>query len=127
VSAALLLLAGVSLHFASDEILPRLVPGFPARAEWVGQLLGTGWLAVATLNWFSRSTLLGGIYGRAVVMTNTVLYFISTMVVIKALSRSDHPVALWVVLVPSAAMAAVYAWLLLKGPFTRDLEIARGS
>jgi hypothetical protein len=124
-SAALLLLGGFALLFASDVILPRLIPAFPAEGAWLGQLLAAAWLAVAALNWLGQSTLLGGIYGRAMVLTNTALYFISAMVLLKIILRHDTPTALWLVAVPIVLFAVTYGWLLLRGPFERDFEMHR--
>ncbi len=70
-SATILLLAGLPLLFAPDAVLPR----FPVAGIWLGQLLGAAWLGVAALNWLSRSAVLGGIYGRPVVLANLALQF----------------------------------------------------
>ncbi len=116
----MLLLGGLALLFASDVILPRLIPMFPAEGAWLGQLLAAAWLAVASLNWLSRATLLGGIYGRPVVLTNAALYFIATTVLFRIAVRGHAPVALWLLLVPAALFAGIYGWLLFRGPFERD-------
>ena len=127
VSAALLLVGGLALLFASDVILPHLAPGFPAAGAWLGQLLGAAWLAVAALDWLSQSTLLGGIYGRAVVLTNAALYFISAMVIVKVVTRPEAPAALWIITVPIGLLALAYGWLLFRGPFEHDLQRYRRS
>lgn len=121
-SAGLLLLGGLALLFAADVILPRLVPGFPPAGAWLGQLLAAAWLGLGALNWLSRATLLGGIYGRPVVMANAVLYFVAATVLAKIVVRRDAPPALWGLVVPIAIFAGVYGWLLFRGPLERDLE-----
>lgn len=117
VSAAVLLLGGAALLFAPDALLPALVPGFPPAAAWLGQLLGAAWLGVSALNWLQRTALLGGIYGRPVVLANLTLYFISALSMLRALLRGAAPLALWMALVPLAVLAAIYGALLLRGPF----------
>ena len=124
-SAVFLLLGGVALLFASDAILPRVISNFPATAAWLGQLLGSAWLAVAALNWLSRSALLGGIYGRPVVAANAALYFITSMVLLRFVSRGDAPVALWIGVVPFVVFAGTYAWLMYRGPIASDFEKQR--
>jgi hypothetical protein len=126
-SAIVLLLGGLALLFAADAILPRLIPAFPAAGVWLGQVLAATWLAIATLNWLSRSVLLGGIYGRPVVLTNAVLYFITAMVLLKIVTRGDAPAALWFVVVLTVLLGAAYGWLLFRGPLERDFEIHRRS
>ena len=115
------------LLFAPDAVLPRLVPGFPAGGEWLGQLLAAALLGLAALDWLSRAALLGGIYGRPVVLANAAFYFIAAMALLRHAVGRDVPAALWVVAVPVALLAGVYGWLLLRGPAERDLQSYRGS
>lgn len=117
VSALLLGAAGVVLLFAPDVVLPAIVPGFPATAAWLGQLLAAAWLGVATLNWLQRRAVLGGIYGRPVVLANLALYFISALSVVSALRSHAAPPILWLVVAVTGALAVGYAVLLLRGPF----------
>jgi hypothetical protein len=124
-SALFLLLGGLALLFASDVVLPRLVPGFPASAAWLGQLLGAAWLGVAALDWTGRSALLGGIYGRPVVMANAVLYFVAATTLLRVVMRGGAPPALWAIALPIAIFAGIYGWLLLRGPAERDFQAQR--
>ena len=123
ISAVLLGLGGIALLFAADVVLPRIIPGFPRTAFWLGQLLAAGWLAIALLNWVSQPGLLGGIYGRPVVLANSALYFITTTVMLKTAFRPGAPAWLWLVLVPAAALAIIYGWLMFRGPFERDFQM----
>ena len=124
-SALLLSAGGLALLFAPDVFLPHLVPGFPKTALWFGQLLAAASLALATLNWRSRSLLLGGIYGRPVVETNAILYFVAATVLLNRFTRAPPPRAGWLVVVLVVPFAAVYGWLLFRGPFERDFQIQR--
>src|SRR5688500_16672827 len=81
-SALLLLLGGVLLLFAPATLLSVVSTDVPAASRWLAQLIGAGWLALAALNWLSRSSVLGGVYGRPVVAANLALYFISALVLI---------------------------------------------
>lgn len=118
-SAGFLFLAGIALLFGSDVLLPRLVPDFPPASAWLGQFIAAAWLGVANLNWLSRSSLLGGIYGRPVVATNLTLYTVSALGAVKALSAAAAPPGVWVAAVPMTLFAVVYGALLLRGPFDR--------
>lgn len=122
-SAGILLLGGLALLFAPDVVLPRLVPGFPPEGAWLGQLLAAAWLGLAALNWLSRAVLLGGIYGRPVVLANAAFYFVAAMVLLRAAAGRDVSPAAWIVAVPVVLLAGVYGWLLLRGPLERDFRI----
>lgn len=116
VSALVLGSAGLTLLFASDAVLPVLLPGMPASAAWLGQLLAAAWLSVALFNWNARATVLGGVYGRPAVNLNLVLYLVSALGLLKA--DGAAPVVR-IVAVPFVVMALVYAAVLLRGPFDR--------
>lgn len=116
-SAVLLAFGGIALLFMPDSILPVLAPGIPDTATWPGQLVGAGWLAIAALNWLNKRTLIGGIYGRPLVLANLILYFISTMVLLRALRDAATAPALWWLAVPVVVMTVVYGVVLFKGPF----------
>jgi hypothetical protein len=116
-SAAVLLVGAAAFLFAPDTVLPALVPGFPPAGAWLGQLLGAAWLGVAALNWLQRTSILGGIYGRPVVLTNLALYFVSALCLLRALTGGAAAPALWTALVPAAALAVAYGAMLLRGPF----------
>jgi hypothetical protein len=117
VSATVLLLGGLALLFAPDSLLPALVRGIPPNAAWLGQLLGAAWLGMSVLNWLTRSTLLGGIYGRPVVAANLVMYFVSALSLLRALLGNAAARGLWGPLAITAILAAVYGALMVRGPF----------
>jgi hypothetical protein len=125
-SASVLLVAGLALLFAADATLSALVPGIPPAGAWLGGLLAAAWLGVAALNWLSRSTLLGGIYGRAIVSANAVLYFVSAATLTSALRRLSVPGIVWGVAGGMWLFAIVYGALLFRGPFDALTESGRG-
>ena len=69
-SAIVLVAGGLAWLFAPDYAFSILDLSFPPGAEWFGQLLGAAWLGFAALNWIQRRAILGGVYGRPVVMAN---------------------------------------------------------
>lgn len=120
VSAVLLATTGLAMLFASDTILPHLLPGLTPSASWLGQLIAAGWLSIALFNWNGRNTILGGIYGRPAVNLNLMLYLVSALALFKANERSPAVLVLGVLF---GVMAVVYGAALLRGPF--DLPAAR--
>lgn len=116
-SAALLLCGGLGLLFVPDLILGAVLPGMPAQAYWLGQLLAAAWLGVATLNWLQRRAVIGGIYARPLVATNCVLYFVSAMSLVRVVTAPEVPWGVWALAVSMFVMAAVYAALMFRGPF----------
>jgi hypothetical protein len=117
ISTAILAVGGVLLLFASDVLLPLLVPGLSASAGWLGQPIAAAWLTVALYNWNARQTILGGIYGRPSVNLNLVLYTVTALGMLKA---EGVTLAIRVLTVPFGIMAIVYVVVLLRGPFDRS-------
>jgi len=126
-NAALLAVGGFALLFAPDVLLPRLISGYPAAAIWFGQLVAAAWLALATLNWFNRDALLGGIYARPLVTTNAMLHMVGSIGMAKAIVGQAAPPILWVAAAPAGLLAIAYLWLLFRGPWERDLAAYRAS
>ncbi len=116
VSALLLAAAGLAMLFASDTILPQLLPGFLPSASWLGQLIAAAWLSIALFNWNARDTILGGIYGRPAVNLNLMLYLVSALALFKAPGRTS---AIFVLGALFGVMAVVYGAAMLRGPFDR--------
>ena len=115
-SALYLGLVGLAFLFASDALLPRLIPGFPAGAPWIGQLLAAAWLGAAAVDWNGRANLLGGIYGRPQVALNLTLFMVGALSMLRA---SASPLALWGLTVPMSILGLAYAAVFVRGPFDR--------
>jgi hypothetical protein len=114
-SAIVLAGAGIALLFAGDDLLPRLISGFPSQGAWLGQLLAAAWLGIAALNWLNRGARVGGIYGRPIVLTNIGVYFISAMVLLRIVALPHAPMAVAVAALVASLFAGAYAWLLFRG------------
>jgi hypothetical protein len=114
-SAIVLAGAGIALPFAGDDLLPRLISGFPSQGAWLGQLLAAAWLGIAALNWLNRGARIGGIYGRPIVLTNISVYFISAMVLLRIVALPHAPMAVAVAALVASLFAGAYAWLLFRG------------
>ena len=126
-SALLLGLTGVALLFAADVMMARMAPAMPASAAWLGQVLGAALIALAWLNWLNQHVLLGGIYGRPVVLPNAAFYFISALSVLRAASRlGSHATLLWTLGGALGIFALAYGWLLYRGPIEADMNRYRG-
>lgn len=118
--------SGFSFVFAPREMLTLLAPGTPSTATWIGQLLGATLVALACLNWFNRFTVLGGIYARAVVLSNAMFYVVGSSSIFGASMplTTTRPMAQAVAGV-LGVFAVCYAWLLFRGPAERDIAIQR--
>ena len=118
-SAALTGAAGLALLFAPGEVY-RLAAGAPAPAATEGalQLWAAALLGLGAVDWVGRGIVLGGIYGRALVLGNLAHWTIGALVALRALF--DHPglPALWIVTEVCGALAFLFAGVLRRHPVT---------
>ena len=82
-SAAFVAALGVAASFLPQEILG--LAGIPPDrfAAAAVQIAGALYIGFALLNWSAKGTLLGGIYGRPIVMTNFTHFAIGAIVLWK--------------------------------------------
>jgi hypothetical protein len=123
-SALVLAAGGVMLLFGSDVLLAKAIPGAPAAATVLGQLVAAGWLAIAGLNWNQRRMIVGGIYGRPMVLANLALYLISACSLARPAMLPGAPLALRLLTLLGGVLALTYAALLVRGPFGSDTPAA---
>ncbi len=114
-SAAVLGTLGITASFVPHELLDFLDSPPATAAVLSVQLLGAAWLALAMLDWVSRGTVIGGIYGRPLVVTNLTCFGISTIVVAKLVLQAPNA-TLALLLCAFALPAAGFGWYLFNPP-----------
>lgn len=118
--AVLLLAGGLVFLFASKEV-GTAVDGATAGRVFP-QLLGAAMLGFGVVNWTARRAVLGGIYGRAIVVGNQVFAFVGAMSMLGQMGASPDP-GFWMLLAVLACGAVLYTLLLWRGPFSNDAPI----
>ena len=96
-----LLAAGIAITFLPQEILAQFSAQPNQELTLTLQILGAFYFAFGMVNWTARETLIGGIYGRPVLIGNVTHFVIGALTLIKhILSGGSEP--LWL------AAAVVY-------------------
>ena len=109
------LIAGILLIFLPDEIGPFLYS--PAPLNVLLELAGAALFSFGILNWLSRYTTLGGIYGRPFVFANLAHFFIAGLPLAKAGLRDPAIGPLfWPFTTIYLAGAVLYGLLLFRNP-----------
>ncbi|MCC7054555.1 MAG: hypothetical protein IT355_14895 [Gemmatimonadaceae bacterium] len=107
VAAALALGApGLVLLFGADELLTRGGPTPSGLATWLVGLLGGTLVALALMNWFQRHTMIGGIYGRPLLLANTLVFTNAFFSSLRAWRTGRAPVYAAVAVVAGLLMVA---------------------
>lgn len=101
VSSVLLLAAGIAVTFLPQEILALFTAQPNQELTLTLQILGAFYFAFGMVNWLAKESLLGGIYGRPIVVGNVTHFLIGALALIKGITLHNS-LLLWI-------MAAVYA------------------
>lgn len=116
-AAALLAAAGLALLFVPSEI-QRIATGSSAEAlsPVVLQLWSAALLALAAANWTGRGLVLGGIYGRALVLGNSMHWTVGGLVALRAAIDRPASAGLWMAVALYGLFAVAFARLLGRHP-----------
>ncbi len=120
ISAVTQLLLGLTVLFLPGVFFPGTEGA--VAAHLATRLLAAAWLAGGALNWINRRTLLGGIYGRAIVVGNLTLYLVSSLALLTPAMDDQTPLGLRLLPLLFMPIAILYAMRLLRGPSERDFE-----
>jgi len=127
-SALLLAILGVALLFAPGEIGSLLDnQSAPGLAVFV-QLIGSGALGFAVLNWMSRGNRIGGIYGRPLGIANLLFFSTGALTMGKAVSSGRVPVSAAGLAALLGLIAVAFAWLMfMHDPFQTESGSSRSE
>ena len=105
---------GLALLFGGDEALAR-TGGYTPTSAWLAGMLGAALLALALLNWFQRHSLMGGIYGRPLLMANLLVLANAAFSSLR-FWRANGAVHFAVTGVAAGVMFAAFGRLLFRHP-----------
>jgi hypothetical protein len=117
-SAVVYAIPGLVFTFAPDEVLLRLgVVAGPPLLHWLLELLGGALLGMAIMNAMQRYAMVGGVYGRPLLVANLALLSIGGLSSLR-LWRSTGDQRVLIAAIVSCALLAAYGRLLFKSPET---------
>jgi hypothetical protein len=115
-SAAFSAAMGLVLTFMPQELLAHLGVVEQGFTVVLVQMLGVLCLGFATLNWMTRSSVIGGIYGRPVSMANCMHFAIGAVTLWKGVVAQDVPAAIMAVTAIYTLFGAWFALVLFTHP-----------
>jgi len=118
-SAAALAALGLAASFLPQEILNRAA--MPADRFTVAliQLAGALYVAFAMLNWSAKGALLGGIYGRPIVLANFTHFAVGAIALVKIVVAGQLHLEVALLTAVYALFAAWFGFVLF-GPGPRQ-------
>ena len=115
VSSVLLLAAGIAITFLPQEILAQFSAQPNQELTLTLQILGAFYFAFGMVNWLAKESLLGGIYGRPIVVGNVTHFLIGALALIKGIMLHGN-VLLWSAAVVYTLFAAAFTITMYSHP-----------
>jgi hypothetical protein len=115
-SALVMALLGLVVSFFPQEIINTAGAGPSGTLVLFLQVLGAQYIAFGMVNWMTRESILGGIYGRPIVMGNSIHFTIGAVVLLKGLIAHSSTITLWVVCGIYCLLALLFSAKLFRHP-----------
>ena len=115
-SAAVLAALGLLLSFAPEETLAFLGHPSTGTVPILLQLAGALYLGFALMNWTAKGSVLGGIYGRAVLLGNFLHFTMGALALLTAVIAPGHGAILWALTGIYAVFALLFGRMLFTHP-----------
>jgi hypothetical protein len=116
VTAVVLGALGLGATFLPQELLRLAGAAESGPLVALVQLLGAVWFGFAMLDWMARESLLGGIYGRPLVVGNLAHFVIAGTALLKLVVRDPQARTLWPGAVLFCLLAIAFGAVLFRHP-----------
>ncbi len=123
-NAIILALIGISLIFLPKEILDYFELSASDTLELLMQITGSLYFAFAMLNWMSKGSLIGGIYGRPIAIANLTHFVIAGLTLIKGvLVNPGLSYVIWSIAIAYSIFAILFGIVAFKHPVSKNKVI----
>ena len=120
-SAIILALIGISLIFFPKEILDYFELSTSDTLELLMQIIGSFYFAFAMLNWMSKGSIIGGIYGRPIAIANLTHFVIAGLSLIKGIMANPGlSYVIWSIAIIYSIFAILFGIVLFKHPVSEN-------
>ena len=123
-NAIILALIGISLIFLPKEILQYFELSASDTLELLMQITGSLYFAFAMLNWMSKGSIIGGIYGRPIAIANLTHFVIAGLTLIKGvLVNPGLSYVIWSIAIVYSIFAILFGIVAFKHPVSKNKVI----
>ena len=123
-NAIILALIGISLIFLPKEILDYFELSASDTIELLMQITGSLYFAFAMLNWMSKGSIIGGIYGRPIAIANLTHFVIAGLSLIKGIMANPGlSYVIWSIAIAYSIFAILFGIMAFKHPVSKNKVI----
>ena len=123
-NAIMLALIGISLIFLPKEILQYFELSASDTLVLLMQITGSLYFAFAMLNWMSKGSIIGGIYGRPIAIANLTHFVIAGLSLIKGtMANPGLSYVIWSIAIAYSIFAILFGIVAFKHPVSKNKVI----
>ena len=123
-NAIILAMIGISLIFLPKEILDYFELSASDTLELLMQITGSLYFAFAMLNWMSKGSIIGGIYGRPIAIANLTHFVIAGLSLIKGIMANPGlSYVIWSIAIAYSIFAILFGIVAFKHPVSKNKVI----
>lgn len=118
-SAIIMAIIGLSASFLPHEILTFI--GLPTAhpAPLLIQIMGAMYFAFAMINWFAKSNLIGGIYGKPIAIGNFAHFAIASLALVKGVNIDTNSSVILAISAIYLIFAILFGYIAFGNPIKR--------
>jgi hypothetical protein len=119
-SAIIMAVIGISASFIPHEILTFIELPAVNPAPLLIQIMGAMYFSFAMINWFAKSNVIGGIYGKPIAIGNFTHFSISSLALIKGVNIDTSSAIILVATLIYLIFAILFGYIAFGNPIKRD-------
>lgn len=112
---------GISASFIPHEILTFVGLQTDNPGPLLIQIMGAMYFAFAMINWFAKSNLIGGIYGKPIAIGNFTHFAIASLALIKGVNTDTSSAVILSITVIYLLFAVLFGYIVFGNPIKRDV------
>ena len=106
---------GITMSFLPDEIILELKMEPNPKTSLLIQIMGAMYFAFATIIWFAKGFLIGGNYGKPIVIGKFAHFAIASLAILKALP-AELSLSVWLITLCYLSFALVFGYMNFTSP-----------
>ena len=112
---------GISASFIPHEILTFIELPTVNPTPLLVQIMGAMYFAFAMINWFAKSNVIGGIYGKPIAIGNFTHFSIVSLALIKGVNIDTSSAVILAITLIYRIFAILFGYMTFGSPIKRDV------
>lgn len=122
-SAIIMAIIGIIASFIPHEILALIELPTINPAPLLIQIMGAMYFAFAMINWFAKSNLIGGVYGKPIAIGNFTHFVIASLALVKGVNIDTSSAVVLAATAIYLIFAILFGYIVFRHPINPDVAV----